>query len=111
MFNSAFSWLSQFPGNPISDLVSGALVLIRRTLFLVPEGVTASQTGTSLTVSVNTGSVAYFRQDGSSVQVSGDPWFWGSEQFDAATVSTVAVGNPGNAGCAGFVFTSGEVSA
>lgn len=110
VFNSAFSWLSQFPGNPISDLVSGALVLIRRTLFLVPEGVTASQTGTSLTVSVNTGSVAYFRQDGSSVQVSGDPWFWGSEQFDAATVSSVAVGNPGNAGCAGFVFTSGEVS-
>ena len=110
VFNSAFSWLSQFPGNPISDLVSGALVLIRRTLFLVPEGVTANQTGTSLTVSVNTGSVAYFRQDGSSVQVSGDPWFWGSKQFDAATVSTVAVGNPGNAGCAGFVFTSGTVS-
>ena len=109
LFNSTFDWLSEFPGGPISDLMAGALVLVRRTLFFVPEGVTASQTTNGLTVSVNTGSVAYFRQDGTSVQVSGDPGFWGAETYVLAKDQTVAVSNPGNAGCAGFVFTSGTV--
>ncbi|MGI9124939.1 MAG: right-handed parallel beta-helix repeat-containing protein, partial [Mycobacterium sp.] len=110
LFNSAFDWLSAFPANPISDLLGGALVLIRRALFFVPEGVTATQTTTSLTVSVNTGSVAYFRQDGTAVQVSGDPGFWGATQFTLSGTDTVAVSNPGNTGCAGFVFTSGSAT-
>lgn len=71
VFNATFDWLATFPTNPISDLVGGALVLIRRALFIVPEGVTVSQTSpTSLSVSVNTGSVAYLRHDGTVLQVS-----------------------------------------
>ncbi len=108
MFNSAFTWLSGFPASPISDLLGGALVLIRRSLFLVPEGVTASMVGTSLTVNVNTGSVAYLRQDGSSVQVSGDPWFFGAPTFTAVPDMTVSVTSTGNAGCAGVVLASGS---
>ena len=111
LFNSAFDWLSTFPANPISDLIQGAFVLIRRALFFVPSGVSATQFGTALTVSVNTGSVAYFRQHGNSVQVSGDPSFLGARTFDATTVSTVAVSNPGNAGCAGLVVASGTATA
>ncbi len=96
----------------MTELIEGALVLVRRSLFLSPEGVTASQDGNSLTVAVNTGSVAYVRQDGSSVQVSGDPWFWGAKSFDAAGVTSVKVANsPGNAGCAGLVVESGVVAA
>ena len=111
VFNSAFSWLAGFPANPISDLVGGALVLIRRALFLVPEGVAVSQTNSSLMVSVNTGSVAYVRQDGSMVQISGDPWFFGAKSFSDATAVTMSVSNPGNAGCAGLVVASGTVNA
>lgn len=108
MFNSTFDWLSAaLPGGVFSDLVTGALVLVRRSLFFVPEGVTASQTTTGLTVTVNTGSTAYFRQDGTSLQISGDPRFWGAETFTLNTGETVTVSNPGNAGCAGFVFTNG----
>ncbi|AQT80206.1 hypothetical protein B1R94_14450 [Mycolicibacterium litorale] len=78
LFNSAFNWLSGFPANPISDFVEGALVLIRRTLFsAVPTGVSATQTGTSLTIAVNTGSVAYFRNTGTTLEVAGDPSFSG----------------------------------
>lgn len=110
LFNSTFDALSTLPGGPFSDLVTGALALVRRTLFFIPEGVTASQTGNSLSISVNTGSVAYFRQDGSSVQVSGDPLFWGAKTFAMTADQTVAVSNPGNAGCAGFVFTSGTAA-
>ncbi len=107
LFNSTFDWLATLPGGPIDDLMTGALALVRRTLFFVPEGVTASQTTTGLVVTVNTGSTAYFRQDGTSVQVSGDPLFWGAEHFTVSADDTVAVSNPGNAGCAGFVFTAG----
>lgn len=110
LFNSAFTVLSSFPGSPISDLVAGALVLIRRSLFFVPEGVTASMVGNSLTVSVNTGSVAYFRQNGSAVQVSGDPWFFGAQSFYDTVPIDVLVSNAGNAGCAGVVLTSGTVN-
>ncbi len=109
LFNSSFDLLSGLPGGP---LLEGALVLIRRSLFLLPEGVTATQSGNSLTIAVNTGSVAYLRQDGTSLQVSGDPWFWGAPTFDAATIATVAVTNsPGNAGCAGLVVDSGTIAA
>ncbi|AQT80278.1 hypothetical protein B1R94_14920 [Mycolicibacterium litorale] len=66
--------------------------------------------GNSLTVSVNTGSVAYFRQVGSSVQVSGDPWFFGAQSFTDTDPVTVHVSNPGNAGCAGVVLASGTVN-
>ena len=112
LFNSAFTWLSGLPANPLSDLAAGALVLIRRSLFVVPEGVTAAAlTGTSLAVTVNTGSVAYFRQDGTSVQVSGDPWFFGAQSFADTTALTIVVNNPGNAGCAGLVLTGGTVNA
>ncbi|MFM9034462.1 MAG: right-handed parallel beta-helix repeat-containing protein, partial [Mycobacterium sp.] len=106
-FNSTFDVLSTLPGGPISDLLTGALALVRRTLFFVPEGVTASQTANGLSIAVNTGSVAYFRQDGTFVQVSGDPLFLGAKPFTLTADQTVAVTNPGNAGCAGFVFTSG----
>jgi parallel beta-helix repeat protein len=108
VFNSTFDWLSAaLPGGVFSDLVTGALVLVRRSLFFVPEGVTASQTSTGLSISVNTGSTAYFRQDGTSLQVSGDPRFWGADTFTLNTGETVSVDNPGNAGCAGFVFAEG----
>ncbi|TGD84587.1 right-handed parallel beta-helix repeat-containing protein [Mycolicibacterium sp. CH28] len=110
LFNSAFTGLSAFPANPISDIVAGALVLIRRTLFFVPEGVTASLVGNSLTVAVNTGSVAYFRQDGSSLQISGDPSFFRATTFTTGSQTTVSVGNPGNAGCAGVVLASGQMA-
>lgn len=111
VFNSAFTWLSSFPASPISDLLGGALVLIRRSLFLVPEGVTASMVGTELTVRVNTGSVAYLRQNGTSVQVSGDPWFFGTPTYAVVPDMRVSVTSTGNAGCAGIVLTSGQVSA
>lgn len=111
VFNTAFDWLSTLPGGPAGDVLSGALVLIRRSLFLSPLGVTANQVGTELTLSVNTGSVAYVRQNGSYVEVSGLPSFLGAQQFSAATVPNVTVGNSGNAGCAGFVLTSGTVNA
>ncbi len=109
LFNSAFTGLSSFPANPISDIVTGALVLIRRTLFFVPEGVTASQVGNSLTIAVNTGSVAYVRQNGSSLEISGDPSFFRATVFTTGAQTTVAVGNPGNAGCAGVVLASGQM--
>lgn len=112
LFNSSFNWLSTLPGGPVSELLEGALVLVRRSLFLSPEGVTATQSGTSLTIDVNTGSVAYFRQNGSTIQVSGDPRFWGAKTFDATGVNDVAVSNsPGNAGCAGLFVDSGTVVA
>ena len=107
LFNSTFDLLSTLPGGPISDLMTGAMVLVRRSMFFVPEGVTASQTTSGLSIAVNTGSTAYFRQDGTSLQVSGDPRFWGAKAFSVNTGETVSVSNPGNAGCAGFVFTSG----
>jgi parallel beta-helix repeat protein len=103
-FNSAFTLLAG--GGPLSDLFTGALVLIRRSLFFIPEGVTASQTTTGLDVTVNTGSVAYFRQDGSGVQVSGDPRFWGAKTYSDTVVSV-----DGNAGGTGVVLTSGIVNA
>lgn len=109
LFNSAFTWLSAFPANTVSDLIGGALVLIRRALFVVPEGVSARMVGTTLTVTVNTGSVAYFRQDADTLQISGDPWFFGAQRFDDSADIAVAVGNPGNAGCAGLVLTAGAV--
>lgn len=111
LFNTGFDWLSTLPGGPAADLLGGALVLIRRSLFLSPLGVTATQVGTELTVSVNTGSVAYVRQDGNYIEVSGIPSFFGAQRFTASTVSDVAVGNSGNAGCAGFVLTAGTVDA
>ena len=111
LFNSTFDWLSTLPGGPVSELLTGSLALIRRSLFLFPEGVTASQTNTELTVTVNTGSVAYVRQDGNLIQVSGDPRFWGAKGFQADSIQTVTVDNKGNAGCAGFVLTSGAVTA
>lgn len=111
LFNSTFDWVATLPGGPLSNLLEGALVLVRRSLFLSPLGVTATQVGSELTVSVNTGSVAYFRQDGTSLQVSGVPLFGAAKTFDAATVSEISVGNPGNAGCAGLVVDSGLIAA
>ncbi|TGD88110.1 right-handed parallel beta-helix repeat-containing protein [Mycolicibacterium sp. CH28] len=114
LFNNAFNWLSGFPANPISDFVEGSLVLIRRSLLgIVPTGVSATQTGNSLTIAVNTGSVAYFRNTGSTIEVAGDPSFWHAQQFAATSVTDVvtnANGN-GNAGCAGFWFSAGSVDA
>lgn len=109
LFNSAFTLLSGSPTNIISDLVGGALVLVRRALFLIPEGVTTTSSGSTVTVSVNTGSTAYFRQDSSGLQVSGDPWFFGATTVATSSDTTVSVVNPGNAGCAGVVVTSGQV--
>ena len=112
LFNSTFDWLATLPAGPISNLLEGALVLLRRSLFLSPEGVSTTTVGNSLRIDVNTGSVAYFRQDGTSLQVSGDPSFRGAKTFDATTVSTVTVVNdPGDAGCAGLVVESGTIAA
>lgn len=111
LFNSTFDWLSALPGGPFTSLLEGALILVRRSLFLIPTGVTATQAGTELMVEVNTGSVAYVRRDGNSIEVSGLPSFTFASQFDAATVAKVSASNPGNAGCAGFVLESGNIPA
>lgn len=103
-FNSAFTLLSG--GGPLSDVFTGALVLVRRSLFFIPEGVTASTTTNGLTVNVNSGSVAYFRQNGSGVQVSGDPGFWDATTYTTDHVAVVGAGNGG----AGVVLTSGTVT-
>lgn len=106
VFNGAFSWLSSLPANPLSGVLEGALLLIRRTVFgLVPTGVSATQIGTTVRIAVNTGSVAYFRSDGTTIDVAGDPGFTGGQQFTATSISRVVT--DGTGGCAGFVFTSG----
>lgn len=103
--------MSTLPANPITDLVEGGLLLVRRSMFgFVPTGVTATQTGNSLTVDVNTGSVAYFRTTGDTIEVSGDPGFGNAAQFSASTVSHVSANGASNAGCAGFVFTGGTAA-
>ncbi|APE16298.1 hypothetical protein BOH72_14805 [Mycobacterium sp. WY10] len=110
VFNSAFDVVGGLPGGPLSDLVGGALVLVRRSLFFVPEGVGVAQTNSSLVVSVNSGSVAYIRQVGSSVQIAGDPSFFRAYTVSDAAPVSVSVGGAGNAGCAGVVVTSGTVN-
>ena len=110
LFNAAFNGLSGLPASQISDFIEGALVLIRRTVFAgVSTGVVATQAGTELMISVNSGSVAYFRTNGTTTEVSGNPLFSGAQQFVAASVSDVDV--TGNAGCAGFVVTDGILDA
>lgn len=110
VFNDAFGALSGLPANPLSDFVEGALLLIRRTLFApIATGVLASQTGDALTVSVHSGSIAYFRVVGDLLEVAYNPLFVGAQQFDATTVSDVDV--HGLAACAGFIFTSGVLDA
>lgn len=112
LFNSAFDLLATFPGGPVSNVVEGGLLLVRRTLFgFVPTGVSASVTGNSLIVAVNTGSVAYFRDTGTAIEVSGDPGFFNAQEFTAASVDHVMADAAGNGGCAGFVFTGGTVAA
>ena len=111
LFGTAFTWLSSLPANPISAFLEGALVLIRRTVFgIVPTGVAANQVGAELTISVATGSIAYLRQTGTSLQVASDPLFVDAQQFNAATVDEVAADGTA-AGCAGLVFTAGDVNA
>jgi hypothetical protein len=111
LFNSAFKILGGTPTHAISAFIEGALVLIRRALFFVPTGLSASQNGTELTLDVGSGSVAYFRQDGTNLQVADNPLFWGAKDYTASSVSTVSVGNSGDTGCAGFWFTAGSVDA
>ncbi|MCW1959344.1 MAG: right-handed parallel beta-helix repeat-containing protein [Mycobacterium sp.] len=111
MFNSAFDWLATLPPSPISGFLEGALVLVRRSLFFIPTGVSATQTGSSLSIAVKTGSVAYFRQDGTDLQVSNVPIFRRATSFTASTVADVTVANPGNSGSAGLYFTTGSVAA
>ena len=110
-FNSAFDLLWRFPSGPLTNLMEGALALIRRSLFFVPTGVNATQAGTELSIAVNAGSVAYFRQDGATLQVSNVPLYFGARDFTASTVTDVTVTNPGNAGSAGFYFSAGSVAA
>jgi len=113
-FTTLFTGLGGLPGNPISGLLEGALVLVRRTVFgLVPTGVTASLNGSTLLINVDPGSTAYFRQNGTSLQVSGDPVFFhllNAQQFEATSVQTVTATNTGT-GHAGLVFASGDVNA
>jgi hypothetical protein len=111
LFNSGYSALDGLPLPTVSALLEGALTLIRKTLFFVSTGISASQTSSELTIGVNSGSVAYFRQDGTNIQVADNPLFWGAQNFVASSVVGVSVGNPGNAGCAGFIFTTGAVDA
>ncbi len=114
VFNDAFNWWSNFPISPVSDFAEGALLLVRRSFFdFVPTGVSATQTGNSLIIAVNTGSVAYFRNTGTTVEVAGDPSFIHAQQFVATSITDVianANGN-GNVGCAGFWFSAGTVDA
>jgi len=111
-FNALFTGLGGVPANPISGLLEGALVLVRRTVFgLVPTGVSATLNGSTLAITVDPGSTAYFRQDGSSLQVSGDPVFFrvlNEQQFSASSVQAVTATGTGHAG---FVFTTGDVNA
>lgn len=111
-FTTLFTGLGGLPGNPISGLLEGALVLVRRTVFgLVPTGVTAAVNGTTLVINVDPGSTAYFRQNGTSLQVSGDPVFFhllNAQQFEATSVQTVQATGTGHAG---LVFASGDVNA
>ena len=111
-FTTLFTGLGGLPGNPISGLLEGALVLVRRTVFgLVPTGVTASVNGSTLVINVDPGSTAYFRQNGTSLQVSGDPVFFhllNAQQFEATSVQTVQATGTGHAG---LVFASGDVNA
>lgn len=111
LFNSAFDLLATYPAGPISNVVEGGLLLIRRTLFgFVPTGVSASVSGNSLTIAVNTGSVAYFRDTGTTIEVAGDPGFFNAQEFTASSVDHVTTNAAGNGGCAGFVFTGGTVA-
>lgn len=111
-FNALFTQLGGAPANPISGLLEGALVLVRRTVFgLVPTGVSATLNGSALEITVDPGSTAYFRQDGASLQVSGDPVFFrvlNEQQFSASSVQTVTATGTGHAG---LVFTTGDVNA
>ena len=111
-FNAVFTELGRVPANPISGLLEGALVLVRRTVFgLVPTGVTASLDGSTLVITVDPGSTAYFRQNDTSLQVSGDPAFFhlvNQLEFAASSVQAVTAAGTGHAG---FVFTSGDVNA
>ena len=111
-FNTLFTQLGGVPANPISGLLEGALVLVRRTVFgLVPTGVSATLNGSALEITVDPGSTAYFRQDGASLQVSGDPVFFrvlNEQQFSASSVQTVTATGTGHAG---LVFTTGDVNA
>ncbi|MCW1960283.1 MAG: hypothetical protein KIH64_017395, partial [Mycobacterium sp.] len=110
VFNAAFDWVATLPGGPLSGLVEGALVLLRRSLFLSPLGVTATQVGNSLAISVNTGSVAYLREVGTVLEVSGLPSFRRAQSFDNSVQLSLLVANSaGNAGCAGVVVESGVV--
>jgi hypothetical protein len=113
-FNAWFNQLGGFPANPISCLVEGALVLVRRTAFgLVPTGVVATVTGSTLMIDVDAGSVAYLRQNGTNLQVSGDPVFFRllhQQQFDSSSVNTVDVTNT-STGHAGLNVTAGSVNA
>jgi hypothetical protein len=110
LFNNAFNALAGFPANPISNLVEGALVLIRRSLFgFVPTGVTANQDGNALGISVNSGSVAYFRNNNGTLEVAGDPGFSHAQTFTDSSVSQVLA--TGNGGCAGLAVTSGLIGA
>jgi parallel beta-helix repeat protein len=111
-FNTLFTELGGVRANPISGLLEGALVLVRRTVFgLVPSGVTATVSGSTLMINVDSGSTAYFRQTGGSLQVSGDPVFFhlfNQQQFSASSVQAVQATGTGHAG---FVFTTGDVAA
>ncbi|MDA2892628.1 right-handed parallel beta-helix repeat-containing protein [Mycolicibacterium sp. BiH015] len=110
LFNDAFGALSDLPANPLSDFLEGTLLLVRRTLFApVSTGVVANQDGTELLISVNSGSIAYFRVVGDTLEVAYNPLFVGAQQFDAAAVTDVDV--TGLAACAGFVFTDGVLDA
>jgi len=112
LFNAAFELLGASPPGPLNNLAQGALVLVRRSLFFIPTGVVASQTGTTVTVSVNTGSVAYLRQNGGTLQVSDVPLYCGATDFTASTVGDVVVnGNSGNRGSAGLYVTAGTLDA
>ena len=113
-FNALFNELGGFPASPISGLLEGALVLVRRTVFgLVPTGVTATLSGSTLAITVDPGSTAYFRKNGASLEVSGDPVFFhllNQQQFSESSVQTVQATNR-EGGHAGFVFTTGDVGA
>lgn len=65
-FDAAQKWLTQFPPNPITDLLSGALLLVRRTFFNQAPTVNPVQLTGQLTGAI-TGTIGAVDPDGDPI--------------------------------------------
>jgi len=75
----------------------------------VSSGVRATQTGSNLSITVNSGLVAYVRQVGADIEVAAAADFSQAQRFGASSVSTVTV--TGTGANAGFVLAAGNINA